>query len=85
MTSLKRNAVETTKDDAFARKECPAALRTFLMVFDSVNKSLSVVESYWFSRINISSDPYLFPLPYTLLYSKFCNGCTQLKCGTSEE
>ena len=43
-----------TKDDAFARKECPAALRTLLMVSDGVNKPLSVVESYYFSAMNIS-------------------------------
>ena len=55
LTSLKRKAVETTKDDAFARKECPAALRTFLMISDGVlNKPLSVVESYCFSPMNIS-------------------------------
>ena len=54
LTSLKRKAVETTKDDAFARKECPAALRTFLMVSDGINKPLSVVESYCFSPMNIS-------------------------------
>ena len=54
LTSLKRKAAETTKDDAFARKECPAALRTLLMVSDGVNKPLSVVESYYFSPMNIS-------------------------------
>ena len=54
LTSLKRKAVETTKDDAFARKECSAALRTFLMVSNGVNKPLSVVESYCFSPMNIS-------------------------------
>ena len=54
LTSLKRKAVETTKDDAFARKECLAALRTFLMVSDGVNEPLSVVESYCFSPMNIS-------------------------------
>ena len=66
MTSLKRKAVETTKDDAFAQKECPVALRTFLMVFDGVNKPLWVVESFVF----LHSDSYLFPLIYTLLFSK---------------
>ena len=77
LTSLKRNAVEITKDDAFSRKECSAALRTFLRVSAGVSKPLSVVESYCFSRMNIlHSDPYIFPL---LL--KFCNACTQLKCG----
>ena len=54
LTSLKRKAVETAKDDAFARKECLAVLRTFLMVSDGVNKPLSVVESYCFSPMNIS-------------------------------
>ena len=48
LTRLKRKAVETTKDDAFARKECPVALRTFLKVSDGVNKPLSVVESFVF-------------------------------------
>ena len=69
MTSLKRNAVEITKDDAFARKECSAAWRTFLRVSAGVNKSLSVVESYSFSRI-FHSDKYPFPI-----LVKFCNGC----------
>ena len=54
LTSLKCKAVKTTKDDAFAREDCLAALRTFLMVSDVVNKPLSVVESYCFSSINIS-------------------------------
>ena len=54
LTSLKRKTVETTKDDAFAQKECLAALKTFLMVSDGVNKPLSVVESYCFSPMNIS-------------------------------
>ena len=54
LASLKRKAVDTTKDDAFARKECPAVLRTSLMVSDGVNKPLSVVESYCFSPMNIS-------------------------------
>ena len=54
VTSLKRKAVEITKDDAFARKECLAALRTFLMVSDGVNKPPSVVESCHFSPMNIS-------------------------------
>ena len=77
LTSLKRNAVEITKDDAFSRKECSAALRTFLRVSAGVSKPLSVVESYCFSRMNIlHSDPYIFPL-----LVKFCNACTQLKCG----
>ena len=40
LTSLKRNDVETTRNDAFARKECPAALRTFLMASDGANKPL---------------------------------------------
>ena len=54
LTRLKRNAVEIIKDDAFARKECSTALRTFLRVSAGVNKPLSVVESYCFSRMNIS-------------------------------
>ena len=45
LTSLKGKAVETTQDDAFARKEYLAVLRTFLMVSEGVNKPLSVVES----------------------------------------
>ena len=44
LISLKRNAFETTKDDAFAWKECPAALKTFLMVSNGVNKPLPVVD-----------------------------------------
>ena len=54
LTDLKRKAVETTKDDAFSRREYPATLRTFLMVSEGVNKPPSVVESYCFSSMNIS-------------------------------
>ena len=54
LDKLETQTVETTKDDAFARKECLAALRTFLMVSDGVNKPPSVVESYCFSPMNIS-------------------------------
>ena len=68
--SLKRKAVETTRDDAFARKECPAALRTFLMVYDGVNTPLSVVESYCFSPMNISFWFVPLSLLYTFFYSK---------------
>ena len=69
LTSLKRKAVETTKDDAFVRKECPAALRNFLMVSDGVNKPLSVVKSC-FSPMNISLLFVLLSLLYTFFYSK---------------
>ena len=47
---------------------------------DGVNKPLSVVESYCFSPMSIS----LWFVPFSFIV-KFCNGCTQLKCGTSEE
>ena len=72
LTSLKRKAFETIKDDAFSRKECPVALRTFLMVSDGVNKPLSVVESFVFLQWIVHSDSFLFLLLdlYTFLYSK---------------
>ena len=72
LTSLKRKAVETIKDDAFSRKECPVALRTFLMVSDGVNKPLSVVEPFVFLQWIFHSDSFLFLLLnlYTFLYSK---------------
>ena len=86
LTSLKCKAVETTKDDAFARKECPAAFRTFLVVSDGVNKPLSVVESYWFFSNEYFTLIHTSFLYYILFFIvKFCNCCTQLKCGTSEE